>query len=125
MEKVTRERVIEELADIAFARFSDFYEWREGQPVLRGDLSGAAIATMEPGTHGVKLKLYDKLKALELLGKCVGVFGSPLPSEAAGNLLEAILQATEKEVQTDDIPELQQATAAGDDLVEPTEAAPV
>ena len=125
MGKITRERVLGELAAIAFARASDFYDWCEGHPVLKKRLSPsarAAVAAIEPGTHGLKLKLYDKLKALELLGKCLGIFAGEAPEKEASNLLEAILQATEKEVLTDDIPELQQAAAAGHELVEQAEA---
>ena len=125
MGKITRERVLGELAAIAFARISDFYDWNEGKPELKKRLSPgarAAVAAIEPGTHGLKLKLYDKLKALELLGKCLGIFAGEPPEKEESNLLEAILQATEREVQTCDIPELQQAAAAGHELVEQAES---
>ena len=39
--------------------------------------------------------------------------------EKQNNLLEALLTATGEEVDTSDIPEIQQAAAAGHDMVEP------
>jgi len=39
-----------------------------------------AIASIKAGTKGFEIKLYDKLRALELLGKVYGVFGGD-PSE--------------------------------------------
>ena len=80
----------------------------------------AAIASIERSSNGIKLKFYDKMKALELLGKYMGMFeGKDDGEENRNNLLEAILAATQEEVETDDIPEIQQAADACHDLVEP------
>lgn len=80
----------------------------------------AAIASIERGTGGLKVKFYDKLKALELLGKYLGLFESRAAWSDGqdNNLLQAILESTQEEVDTGDLPELQQAAAAGDDMVE-------
>ena len=60
------------------------------------------------------------MKALELLGKYMGMFdGKDDAEENRNNLLEAILAATQEEVETDDIPEIQQAADTCHDLVEP------
>ena len=107
---------------IGFARVTDYFFVRDGQPQLKDALpEGAAIAAVETTGKGIKVKCYDKLKALELLGKYAGLFGGKEqpPRIPENNLLEAILLATRGEVNTDDLPELQQAAAAGDDLVEP------
>lgn len=117
--------ILEELWAIAMARATDYMSVREGALEIRstGELTpeqSAAIASIERSTGGLKLKFYDKLKALELLGKYLGLFETRAawPDGQDTNLLQAILEATEREVPTHDLPELQQATAAGHDLVE-------
>ncbi len=118
--------ILQELALIGFARVPDYLEIRDGTLTLREweTLSGAAIASIEKGTGGWKVKFYDKLKALELIGKHLGMFsGTENEEQPEGcNLLECIIEATREEVDLRDIPEIQQAAAAGDELVEPTES---
>ena len=126
MKKITRKQVVEELAAIGFARATNFLRVSEGELTIRNTDSlskadQAAIAAIERSSTGIKLKFYDKMKALELLGKYMGMFeGSAEEEGAQNNLLEAILAATREEVELDDIPEIQQAADACHDLVEPT-----
>ena len=126
MKKITRKQVVEELAAIGFARATNFLRVSEGELTIRNTDSlskadQAAIASIERSSTGIKLKFYDKMKALELLGKCMGMFeGSSEEEGAQNNLLEAILAATREEVELDDIPEIQQAADDCHDLVEPT-----
>ena len=118
-----KERILTELKAIGFARATDFLYTRGDELVIRStsELSkedGAAIASIERGTGGLKVKFYDKLKALELLGKSCGLFEGTDTGDSPNNLLEAILEATGKEMKLDAIPEAQSAAAAGDDVVE-------
>ena len=125
MKKITARKVVEELAAIGFARATDFLAVEDGTLLVRStsELSKsdrAAIASLETTSGGIRLKLYDKMKALELLGKYLGLFdGRPEP-EARNDLLEAILAATTEEVDIHNIPEIQQTAADRDDLVEPS-----
>ena len=123
---VNREVVLRELAAIAMARATDYIQIRDGTLEIRSteELSptqAAAIASVERGTGGLKIKFYDKLKALELLGKCLGLFDfGQVPGQGENNLLQALTAAAGEEVDTGDLPELQQTAEACHDLVEQT-----
>ena len=110
---VTPGRILEELAAIGFAKATDYLSVEDGSLVIRPtreltDREAAAVEAVERTSSGIKVKFYDKLKALELLGKCVGLFeGDAQQDKPDNNLLEAILAATKEAVTTDDIPELQ------------------
>lgn len=125
MKKITPKAVVDELAAIGFAKATNFLRVSDGElTVCETDTLSkadqAAIASIERSSTGIKLKFYDKMKALELLGKYMGMFeGKSSEEEARNNLLEAILAATQEEVDTDDLPEIQQAADDCHDLVEP------
>ncbi len=75
-----------------------------------------AVASVEKSAGGIKVKFYDKLKALELLGKHLGLFEPAFqPDENAEGLLQQLLIQTKKEAHF----ELQSETNSGNDLVEP------
>lgn len=86
MKKINEKNVLGELAAIAFADVSDYVtvETVEGRgqvltvvdTALISKAKRRAICSMKAGTKGIELKLYDKLKALELLGRVCGVFGT-------------------------------------------------
>ena len=102
--KITKENILQELGAIAFARATDIIAVEGGQLVI-ADTSAmdgqqaCAIASVEKGTGGLKVKFYDKLKALELLGKAVGLFEGGAQAPEDNGLLEAILQATKAPVE--------------------------
>ena len=128
MKKITKKKVVDELAAIGFARATNFLCVSDGELTVRDTdtlpkADRAAIASIERTSSGIRLKFYDKMKALELLGKYLGMFeGKPEEEEVRNDLLAAILAATREEVDTDDIPEIQQAADPCHDLVEPSEA---
>lgn len=80
---ITRARIIDELARIAFAQPKDYYKWGpEGVTLKNSDelsdeqaaaVSGVyQIITSEGGT--IRIKLHDKVGALEKLGRALGMF---------------------------------------------------
>ena len=77
--EITQDRVLEELAAIAFARATDFAEVKDECVIIK-DTAGLteqqikAIAGIKEGKFGIELKLNDKEKALELLGRHLGMF---------------------------------------------------
>ena len=77
--EITQDRVLEELAAIAFARATDYAEVRDDQVFIK-DTAGLsenqikAIAGIKQGKFGIEVKLNDKEKALELLGRHLGMF---------------------------------------------------
>lgn len=77
--EITQDRVLEELAAIAFARATDYAEVK-GERVRIKDTDSLtdqqlkAIAGIKEGKFGIELKLSDKEKALELLGRHLGMF---------------------------------------------------
>ena len=120
---IDKEHVLSELACIAFANAADYLEVKDGALQIRDtetlsrDAAGA-VASVERVSGGLKVKLYDKLKALELLGKYLSLFDGAAPEADDRGLLESLLLASGEEVEEDEIPEVQQAAAAGAVLVE-------
>lgn len=81
--EVTQDRVIEELAAIAFAKATDFVQISHGNVILTdtsklSENQIKAIAGIKEGKNGIELKLNDKEKALELLGWHLGMFKDKL-----------------------------------------------
>jgi phage terminase small subunit len=81
--EITADRVIKELARIAFVDFRKVAEWGPGGVTLRASdeltedeaaiVSEVSELTGE-NSRSIKSKRFDKLKALELLGKHLGMF---------------------------------------------------
>lgn len=77
--EITQDRVLEELAAIAFARATDYAEVKDECVRIKDtdsltDQQIKAIAGIKEGKFGIELKLNDKEKALELLGRHLGMF---------------------------------------------------
>lgn len=145
--EITRESIMQELAVVGFARVTDFVRVETvptSRPIIHpitGEVlsfageaqqvritntdelpedKAAALASIKQGANGIEVKLHDKVRALELLGKAVGVFdsGRDTSTEATNNLFEAIVESAQEELETDDIPEIEQEAVAGADVVE-------
>jgi phage terminase small subunit len=77
--EITQDRVLKELAKIGFADVTDFVTI-EG-PFVRVKSTAeippdkiGAIAGIKEGANGIEIKLNDKVKALELIGRHQGMF---------------------------------------------------
>ena len=77
--EITQDRVLQELAKIGFAEVTDFVTI-EGHSVkvkttdqMPRDKLGA-IAGIKEGANGIEIKLNDKEKALELIGRHLGMW---------------------------------------------------
>ena len=106
-------KILQELSCIGFAKVTDYLAVEDNALVVRStdgltQEQAAAIAAIERSPSGVKVKFYDKLKALELLGRQIGMFeGKAAVPKSENNLLQAIVEATKGEVDISDLPELQ------------------
>ena len=77
--EITQDRVLQELAAIAFAKVTDYSEVKDECVKIKDtkDLDEQqirAIAGIKEGKFGIEVKLNDKEKALELLGRHLGMF---------------------------------------------------
>ena len=124
--EITQEKVLEELAAIAFANGADFATVNRNGIVRitptseLPDEKRKAIASIKEGQYGTEVKVHDKVKALELLAKHLGMFDSKNGGGEApeNNIFEVIDQSTREEIDTDEIPEIEHPAKPGHDLVE-------
>ena len=124
--EITQEKVLEELAAIAFANGADFATVNQNGIVRitptseLPDEKRKAIASIKEGQYGTEVKVHDKVKALELLAKHLGMFDSKNGGSEApeNNIFEVIDQSTREEIGTDEIPETEHPAKPGHDLVE-------
>lgn len=77
--EITQDMVILELAKIAFSNGTVYAQVKNGSVILTetDNLTGdqkAAVAGIKEGKFGIEISTYDKVRALELLGKHVGAF---------------------------------------------------
>ena len=107
---ITQDRVIAELAAVAFANGTDFAQIQGNGHVLFTPTDQLttekkrAVASIKEGQFGTEVKTYDKIRALELLGKHLGMFGdrAGAATQEVNNLLDAIKCI---EVNTDEVQE--------------------
>ena len=94
--EITQERVLEELASIAFSNGADFAKVTETGHVRivpteeLPEEKRRAIASIKEGQFGTEIKTYDKVLALEMLGKHLGLFDGRIDSEAEVTIVDDI-----------------------------------
>lgn len=111
--RVTSERVVNEMAALAFSSMTDFASWNgstvsltDSEEITRTQARAvqSVSSTMSAqGTPNVRIKLYDKAKALEMLAKYLGIFpldgggtNKNLPQQLATRVREFVAGASEK-----------------------------
>ena len=85
--EVTQDMVIKELAAIAFSRATDYAAVKGGAVYIKDtdaltEDQIRAIAGIKEGANGIEIKLNDKEKALELLGRHFGMWNDKLDINA-------------------------------------------
>lgn len=81
--EVTQDRVLNELAVLGFYDITDYAEVKHGRAVLKDTLDipqekRPAVVSIKEGANGLEVRLADKLKALEMIGKHLGMFTDKL-----------------------------------------------
>ena len=123
--QITQDMVLRELAAIGFSKATDYVTIESGCAVIN-DTSGltdaqrGAIASIERTKYGIKIRLHDKVRALEKLGEHLGLFDSRVGQNQniENNIFDVINESTRKEIDTSAIPEIESPAESGDDLVE-------
>ena len=113
--EITQDMVLAELAAIAFANGTDYATVSSNglvRIVPTSELSTGqkkAIACIKEGQYGTEVKQYDKLRALEMLGKHLGMFDARAAhqQEQENNLVEQLLGGTGEDIDTDDLSEIE------------------
>jgi phage terminase small subunit len=106
---MTQERIINELARIALADIGEFVEFRDGGFVFRD------MAELKRGKSRVvkslsfkggkiterKIEMHDKLRALELIGRHLGMFADPRAKKEVDEIRDAIESKHRKASETE------------------------
>lgn len=105
---ITKDRVLQEMARVAFANQTDFATWDDGKVCLKNStalsrddtacVSEVSQTTHPNGTRKVSIRLHDKMKALEMLGRHLVLFNDKLDLNAnvqVGGVLRVPTQSAE------------------------------
>jgi phage terminase small subunit len=103
--EITADRVVKELARIAFVDFRQVTSWGpDGVRLLSSDelsddeaaiVAEVSETTTETG-GSLKVKRYDKLKALELLGRHLGMFNDKVDVKHSGTITHNVFDPDER-----------------------------
>lgn len=83
---ISQERVLEELANLAFTNHTDLVEWSEGKVTIKDsanltEAAKSAITEVIETKAGVRVKLADKQQALLTLAKHLGLMNERIEHE--------------------------------------------
>lgn len=106
--EVTQDMVINELAAIAFSNATDFARVKDG--FVRIDETDEldekvkkAIVGIKEGKNGIEISMANKMQALELLGRHLGMFKDKLEiSKSTGEIAEEIDEYVNERAGNDD-----------------------
>ncbi len=88
--EVSADKVLEQLARIAFADLGEFVEFKGNTIVIKPieEVDGTVLSEVAETQNGLKVKLNDKMKALELIGRHLGMFNDKLNIDMKNHNLE-------------------------------------
>lgn len=138
--EISQEKVLIELAKIGFASITDYLEYKStlrvvgydnaGEPKFdwamlvdardSSEVDGAPIQEVSIARDGTfKLKLHNKLDALEKIGRHLGLFDKGIHSDVPeeNGLLTALKRVAEG-INFDELDRSESETASGDDMVD-------
>lgn len=101
--EITQDKVIKELANLAFTDRTDIVTITSGRVVIQNfnDLTPeqrACIAGVKETKFGIEVSFYGKEKALEMLGRHLGIFNDKI--EVKGELETGVQNLTDEELST-------------------------
>lgn len=98
---ITQDKVLNEIAAVAFASATDFVHVKKGTVVI-DDTDGLeekvkkAIVTIKEGKNGIEVGMANKMQALEMLGRHLGMFKDKLevsrPTNEITDEIDAYIQ---------------------------------
>jgi phage terminase small subunit len=97
--EITQDIVLEELRKIALAKPTDFFQvedmgqYKQVNIIPTKDIPEdkvGAIASIKQGANGIEVKLHDRLKALELIGRHLGMFNDRLEINGKINNIDTL-----------------------------------
>lgn len=101
--EITQDKVIKELANLAFTDRTDIVTITSGRVIIQNfdDLTieqRACIAGVKETKFGIEVLFYGKEKALEMLGRHLGMFNDKI--EVKGELETGVQNLTDEELST-------------------------
>jgi len=98
--EATTENIITELSNIAFSDIFELIDINDDKTIIlkskeqikQVDRKAVQSITYDAKTGSIKIKMHDKLKALELLGKHLGLFEGEKPDREQLNKLKEMIE---------------------------------